>query len=139
MRRPETFDDLSPAPIVGLFIEIFHRFVQKTGSHDEAAKSMKAFFLSDAVHDLPFLQIETALYATTAKKALSQVKLPTQGFSIDVSAMGCLLPYCDAMFMDREIAGLWRDIQSSAARRLPYATKVFSKASKDEFLLTSKS
>jgi len=133
-RQPETFDDLSPAPIVGLFTEIFHRFVKKTGSQDEAAKAMQQYFLSGAIYDLPFLQIETALYATTAKKAISQVKLPTQGFSVDVNVMGCLLPYCDAMFMDREIAGLWKDIQSSAERRLPYATKVFSKASKDDFL-----
>jgi len=134
VRQPEAFDDLSPAPVVSLFTEIFHRFVKKTGSQGDAAKAMQQYFLSDAIYELPFLQIETALYATTAKKAISQVKLPTQGFSVDVNVMGCLLPYCDAMFMDREIAGLWKDIQSSAARRLPFETKVFSKASKDEFI-----
>jgi hypothetical protein len=134
VRQPQSPDDFLPAPIIGLFTEVFARFINKTGSRDEAEKSMKEFFMSDAIYNLPFLQIESALYATTAKKALSQVKLPTQGFSVDVNAMGCLLPYCDAMFMDREIAGLWKDIQSSPARRLSYDTKVFSKASKDEFL-----
>lgn len=133
VRQPRSLAD-SPAPIVGLFNQIFMQFIEKSGSRDEAEKSMSEFFKSPAIYDLPFLQIQSALYATTAKKAISQVKLPTQGFSVDVDAMGCLLPYCDAMFMDREIAGLWRDIQSSSARRLPYETKVFSMASKGEFL-----
>lgn len=134
VRKPESMDDLMPAPIVGVVTEILQRFTHKTGSLDAAITAIKQFFDSDAIYDLPFLQIETALYATTAKKAISQVKLPTQGFPVDVNAMGCLLPYCDAMFMDREIAGLWKDVQSSPERRLPYTTKIFSKASKDDFL-----
>lgn len=83
---------------------------------------------------LPFLQISSALYASLAKKAASQEKLPTQGFFSDVDVMSCLIPYCDAMFLDRECAAYWKEIQSSPARRMGYETRIFSMATKDEFL-----
>ena len=133
LRQAQSFDDFMPGPIVGLFTEIFARFIGKTSSREEAENACKSCLVPPRYTICLFIP-QSALYATTAKKAISQVKLPTQGFSVDVDAMGCLVPYCDAMFMDREIAGLWKDIQSSPARRLPYETKVFSKASKDEFL-----
>jgi len=134
LRIPKTIDDLMPGPIIGLFNELFAKFRAKVESHEVAEKRISEFVISDEILDLPFVHIQSALNATMAKKAASQVKLPTQGFSTDVDSMSCLLPYCDAMFMDREIVGLWRDIQSSPSRRLPYDTKVFSMASKTEFL-----
>lgn len=133
-RKLQSIDDMMPAPILGLFSEIFEKFCTKAESHEAAEKRMSEFFVSDEILDLPFVQIQSALYATMAKKAASQVRLPTQGFSVDVDAMSCLLPYCDAMFMDREVVGLWRDIQSSPSKRLPYDTKLFSMVSKSEFL-----
>jgi hypothetical protein len=134
LRQLQSIDDMVPAPIMGLFNELFGRFCANAESHEAAGKRMSEFLVSDEILDLPFVQIQSALYATMAKKAASQIKLPTQGFSVDVDAMSCLLPYCDAMFMDREVVGLWRDVQSSPSRRLPYDTKLFSMVSKSEFL-----
>jgi hypothetical protein len=134
LRQLQSIDDMLPAPIMGLFDELFGRFCAHAESYEAAGKRLSEFLASDEILNLPFVQIQSALYATIAKKAASQVRLPTQGFSVDVDAMSCLLPYCDAMFMDREVVGLWRDIQSSQSRRLPYDTKLFSMVSKSEFL-----
>ena len=91
-------------------------------------------FLMTAIADTPFRQIAGSIYACIAKKAPAQVKPPTQGFHNDVDVMSCVLPYCDAMFMDNEMAAYWREIQGTASRRVPFATRVFSLSSKDRFL-----
>jgi hypothetical protein len=91
-------------------------------------------FLKEATADTPFRQIAGSFYACAAKKAASQVKPPTQGFNNDIDVMSCLLPYCDAMFMDNEMANFWREIQGTHTRRLPFKTEVFSLSRKEEFL-----
>ena len=134
LRQPQSLDDFIQPPVIGVFAELFAKFRAHSGSQEEAGKRVGEFLTSDEILYLPFLQIQSALYATIAKKAATQLKLPTQGFAMDVSVMSCLLPYCEAMFMDREIAGLWKDIQASPLRRLPYEAKVFSMVSKSDFL-----
>jgi hypothetical protein len=91
-------------------------------------------FLKEATADTPFRQIAGSFYACAAKKAASQVKPPTQGFNNDIDVMSCLLPYCDAMFMDNEMTTFWREIQGTTNRRLPFKTEVFSLRRKEEFL-----
>jgi hypothetical protein len=91
-------------------------------------------FLKEATGDTPFRQIAASFYASTAKKAAAQVKPPTQGFNNDIDVMSCLLPYCDAMFTDNEMANFWREIQGTPTRRLPFRTEVFSLSRKEEFL-----
>ena len=91
-------------------------------------------FLKEATADTPFRQIAGSFYACAAKKAASQVKPPTQGFNNDIDVMSCLLPYCDAMFMDNEMATFWREIQGTPTRRVPFKTEVFSLWRKEEFL-----
>ena len=91
-------------------------------------------FLKEATGDTPFRQIAGSIYACIAKKAAAQKKPPTQGFHNDVDVMSCILPYCDAMFMDREMAAYWREIQGTPSRRLPFETKLFSLFTKAEFL-----
>jgi hypothetical protein len=91
-------------------------------------------FLKEATADTPFRQIAGSFYACAAKKAASQVRPPTQGFNNDIDVMSCLLPYCDAMFMDNEMANFWREVQGTPTRRLPLKTEVFSLSRKEEFL-----
>lgn len=98
-------------------------------SHETALR-----FLMEATGDTPFRSIAGSIYACLAKKAGSQVKPPTQGFNNDLDVMSCILPYCDAMFMDNEMAAYWREIQGTTARRLPFQTRVFSLYTQDRFL-----
>jgi hypothetical protein len=90
-------------------------------------------FLNSAhLKAVPFNRIAAALYASIAKKAPHQNKLPTKGFFTDVDVISCLLPYCDAMFLDVECWTYLSELRR--AGRLPYETRVFSLRNKDEFL-----
>jgi hypothetical protein len=103
-------------------------------SKDDVPRRAGEFLKSDLLLQAPFVRISSRLYASLAMKAPGQNKQPTKGFYTDVDVMSCLIPYCNAMFLDRECAGYWRELQSSNAHKLPYDTKVFSLAAKDEFL-----
>lgn len=80
---------------------------------------------------MPFNRVAAALYATVAKKAPHQNKLPTKGFFIDVDMISCLLPYCDAMFLDVECWSYLSELKRSG--RLSYDARVFSLRNKEEF------
>lgn len=101
---------------------------------DEVPYKAGEFFKSDLLLRATFVRISSSMYASLAMKAPSQTKQPTKGFFTDIDVMSCLLPYCDAMFVDRECAGYWRELQSSKSHKLPFDAKVFSLATKDEFL-----
>jgi hypothetical protein len=89
---------------------------------------------SVTLQQTPAVSISSSIYACLAKKAPTQNRPPTRGFSNDLDVISCLLPYCDAMFLDRECANYWREIQGTPTRRFPYATRVFSMAHNDAFL-----
>ncbi len=134
-RRPPAGEhEMRPHHFVWLINEIAAK-IASAGCLESDEYRMACIFLhSDALAAAPFRQIAGSLYACLAKKAVSQVKHPTEGFHSDVDVMSCLLPYCDAMFMDKETATYWREIQGTPSRRLPFKTRVFSLSSKNEFL-----
>ena len=76
---------------------------------------------------------EQGLYAALARKAANgQKRIPGVSFFNDVKTISTLMPYCDAMFIDKECASL---LQEEPLRsRIQYETQVFSLATKDRFL-----
>ena len=134
-RMPAGEHEMRPRPAFVLRINEIAAQVASAGCPESEKYRMACSFLhSEVLAAAPFRPIAGSLYACLAKKAISQVKHPTEGFHSDVDVMSCLLPYCDAMFMDRETATYWREIQGTLSRRLPFATRVFSLSSKEEFL-----
>ena len=93
--------------------------------------TLSAFLHSPSLKLVPFNRIAAALYATVAKKAPHQKKLPTKGFAMDVDMISCLLPYCDAMFLDVECWGYLSELKRSG--RISYDARVFSLRNKEEF------
>jgi hypothetical protein len=90
------------------------------------------FVNSLAFSEVPFLKISSWLYATAARKATHQVEPPSRGFLNDVEFIACLLPYCDALFVDRQCSAYLNELQS--AGRLVFDTRVFSLANKEDLL-----
>ncbi|NPC50970.1 hypothetical protein HPC50_28360 [Corallococcus exiguus] len=69
------------------------------------------FFMSDAFFEAPYVKISCALWAAMAMRASGgQKKPPNRGTFSDVKTVASVLPVCDAMVVDRECAGLMRDI-----------------------------
>ena len=133
-REPTSLYDFQPHGTVILLNKIAFRIAEAGHPKETLFPLTKAFMHSESLARVPFLQIAGSLFACLAKKAQAQVKLPTQGFYSDVDVMSCLLPYCDAMFVDRECCAYWREIQRTPKRRMPYESRVFSLAHKEEFL-----
>jgi hypothetical protein len=133
-RTPRGPYDALPQPIVKLFERIFKRLEHSVVEENELLKKAADFMQSVWLQQAPAVSISSSIYACLARKAATQNKPPTRGFSNDLDVMSCLLPYCDAMFLDRECANYWREIQGTPNRRFPYATRIFSMADDDAFL-----
>lgn len=95
---------------------------------------LKAFeYLASGLVDwLPFNRLRAALWATLATQAKDRARPPGRGMSNDIQMIATLLPYCDAIFVDRECHGLLRNIPAS--HRPGYPCRVFSVSNKAEFL-----
>lgn len=133
-RKLSNIFEALPQPVLRLFA-MMRKTIERAGvDKDDVPRKVREFLASKLLLSAPFIRISSSLYASLAMKAPSQQKRPTKGFFTDVDVISCLLPYCDAMLLDRECCAYWREIQSSKNRRLPYATRVFSLASKNEFM-----
>lgn len=87
---------------------------------------------SDVVESIPFIRIGAAMWATLATQAQSRGKLEGKGLFNDMRVISTLLPYCDAMFIDKQCSNLFKSIPRP--HRPTYTCRVYSSANKDEFL-----
>ncbi len=115
-----------------VLVAILLREIRDAGVADQDAfQKLVDFLNSPNLKAVPFNRIAASLYASVAKKAPHQNKLPTKGFFTDVDVISCLLPYCDAMFLDIECWTYLSELKRSG--RLQYDAQVFSLRNKDQF------
>jgi hypothetical protein len=100
---------------------------------ENALQKIEEFINSDAYKDAPANRIAALMWAAIGHQAAHGRKNPpNQGMSTDITTVSTLLPYCDAMFMDRECAALLANLPK---RFTPgFDTKVFSPATRAEFI-----
>jgi hypothetical protein len=91
------------------------------------------YLTSDSLRIVPFLKIRAMLYAAFARKAAAGRKRPpNRGFASDITMVSLLLPYCDAMLLDKEVAGYLAE--RPLVKELNYGTRRFSSNSLDEMI-----
>ena len=74
------------------------------------------------------------LFAAMARRATNgQKRVPNRGTPNDIDMISSYLPYCDAIFIDDEFAGLLRE-EPIATEVGKYGTRVFSTRTREEFL-----
>lgn len=103
-------------------------------SMDAAMRTIGSFLFSDAALDAPANDISAMLMAAIARKAANgQRRAPSAGMWNDITAIASFLPYCDAMFLDNECAGLLREepLRSKLAK---FGTRIFSSKTGDGFI-----
>jgi hypothetical protein len=66
------------------------------------------------------------------KAQAGQARPPSRGMINDVQVVSALLPYCDAMFLDNEMAGLLGE--EPLRTSLNWGTRIFSWNTRDRFL-----
>ena len=122
-------------PPAAVLVNTLRAVAEQAGVSRELALTRVVDFLrSDAFCDLPRVELSSHLYASMARKAASgQKRLPSSGFSTDVVALSTLFPYCDAMFVDNEMAAFFSEepLRSVASK---FGTKLFCLHRKEEFL-----
>jgi hypothetical protein len=127
-----TLDEILPSRTETMMASLQSIFNKGSDAQPADAK-LAGFFKSGAINQAPFNIIAASMWASLAAKAAAGQKVgPNQGTFTDVNVVSTLLPYCDAMFVDNKCRALICDIPKQFA--LPYACKVFSLNTGEEFL-----
>lgn len=117
-------------PVMGLI----HVAEQAGCTPNDALGAVLEFLFSDIAFDAPANDISALMMAALARKAASgQRRPPSPGMWNDITAIASFLPYCDAMFLDNECAGLLRE-EPLRTKLAPFGTRIFSGKTGDEFL-----
>lgn len=100
---------------------------------EEIMLTIRNYLFSKELDHIPSLRIGTLLFACLAHQASEgRKKPPNEGTATDVDMISSLLPYCDAIFVDKENDSLLSD--NRVKSRLRVTTKVFSLKDKQKFL-----
>lgn len=103
-------------------------------SETEVGLRIREYFQSERFLQVPYVRLSSMLFASLARKAAAgQRREPSQGTYTDVATIAALLPFCDAMFLDREMAGLLKE-EPLRGEVEKYGTRIFSKADEEAFL-----
>jgi hypothetical protein len=139
-RREETLEQgvidlevLLPSGVSRL-VEAIHHVLHEEGVPDWElwAKTIE-FLQPETLDHIPYVRTSCMLYAALARKAQAgQVRPPSRGMINDVQVVSALLPYCDAMFLDNEMAGLLNE--EPLRTRLDWGTRIFSWNTREQFL-----
>jgi Zn ribbon nucleic-acid-binding protein len=102
-------------------------------SGQDARDKINEYFNSPDLLNVPAVRLTSLMFAGIARQtALGRTNPPSRGMFNDVFAIGSLLPYCDAMFIDNEMAGL---ISNNPVRKeIGYTTKIFSSRTFSDFM-----
>jgi hypothetical protein len=95
-------------------------------------KKVWSFLESDTLDMVPHVRISSRMFAALAGRASRLQKLPTRALFNDIDVISAYLPYCDAMFLDKEMGILLTE--GPLRKFLGFNTRIFSIAKKDEFL-----
>lgn len=88
---------------------------------------------SESMKLVPFPRIRAMIHAAVARKAAAGMKRPpTRSLAADVEMVSLLLPYCDAILVDNEIAGYLRE--EPLASSIGVSGKVFSPRTLADFM-----
>ncbi len=123
---------LPPASVI--LVNTICERLRRSGMAAESVYPTAVGYLTSAgMKEIPFLKIRSMLWASVARKAANGGKRPpSRGMSNDIKTISTILPYCDAMFVDKEC---WTYLNEEPLRsELKFGTKLFSLNNKQEFL-----
>jgi hypothetical protein len=119
-------------PDARLLLDLFTLFRENIDKNGDSVAEVWRFLASNELDAVPYLRISSLLFAALARRAANANKAPDNVPFEDVDMIAAYLPFCDAMFIDREMHGL---LQQRAVRdQLGFNTKGFSLRTKSEFL-----
>ena len=133
-QEPFDAEALMPSHATTLVLGIHHRLRDAGVPEEDLWPKTAEFFRSGALERVPYMQISALLFAALARKAAigGQVRPPNRGTISDVTTVAAVMPYCDAIWVDNEVAGLLSE--EPLRTRIDYGTRVFSWNTRQQFL-----
>ncbi len=127
-----TFNDVFPPNSALIFHQLKQTFRKYINEKDLVDKKIIEFLFNADHSQIPVNKIASLLWASVARKASAgQKRLPNRGMAIDIDAISTFMPYCDAMFVDKECHTFLTEEPLNS--ELNYNTKIFSVNNKVEF------
>jgi len=125
-------------PIANDILESLMRIARSKGlSEQQVAETILRYFNDiDALLEIPYVRITSVMFAGLAHRAASGQKKPPRS-TADIQFIASYLPYCDALFVDKESASLLKEFPRGAPEYLrlkEFPAKIFSLNTKEEFL-----
>jgi hypothetical protein len=127
-----TIEDMLPDFNWRLFVAL-HRVFRNVGLSDQkAVPKIWEFLTAEKLGEVPYVRISCLMFAAMAQLASRGKKIrPNHPFN-DVDMVSAYLPYCDAIFVDKEIDSVLAE--KPIPSELKYSTRVFSPRSRKAFL-----
>lgn len=126
----DSFPNLNYA--VRLVLEIFHRLKMPEAQNAERLAKAREFFASSIFRQIPVVSIGAAMWAGLAHRFHNGQKEWEVSIANDITAISTHLPFCDAMFLEKECANLLTS--EPVKKHITYKAQIFSLKNKDEFL-----
>jgi hypothetical protein len=101
--------DYFPPESADLITQMLAALEPTLPSHDARFERIQAFFGSESFRSVPFARVTALFGATLARDVHSgrnPENFPGPGMFNDIDAVAAYAPFCDAMFVDREISHL---------------------------------
>jgi hypothetical protein len=102
----------------------------------EKLKKVVDFLLSEKMAEIPSNRLTAQLWSALADQFAhgGRKNQPGNGIASDISMVSTILPYSDAMFIDREMRGLLKHPDVAKDVKKKYKTEIYSMANKEEFM-----
>jgi hypothetical protein len=132
-RRPFDPDVLMPSNATAIILGIHHRLHEHGVGEEDLWQKTVDFFASPDLDQVPYLRISCMLFAAFARKhAIGGQRRPAGGGTLnDVTTVATLMPACDAIYVDNEIAAFFAE--EPLRSRLDFGALVFSQRTRHEF------
>lgn len=136
MLNPQSIDPLTliPSPFYLTFDTISKCLQKKSSSETEYTEKLNSFLSAPSIEKVPFIRILSTIFAMTAhriSKGNMRVEKIKSSFFTDANMVATILPFCDAIFLERQMAGFLRDAPlNSVLTKMP---RVFSLSNQDDF------
>lgn len=130
-------NDIIPPPASELMEELM-RIARLKGVPEQEQVETIARYLSDAeaLLEVPYLRISSVMFAGLAHTASLGEKKPPKS-TVDVQFISSYLPYCDAMFVDKQSARMLKELPKDTPEYLrlkEFDTKIFTLNEKEDLL-----
>jgi hypothetical protein len=126
---PEVF---MPSNATSTILDIHHRLREHGVGEQDLWEKTAEFFTSPDLGQVPYLRISCMLFAAFARKQASGQQRPAGGGTLnDVTTVATVLPACDAIYVDNEVAALLAE--EPLRTEIDFGAQVFSHRTRQEF------